>query len=83
MAFKRWKLLLKKLNPIAPEKLIIILKKQGFKEIRQKGSHKFFRDSEGRTTVVPFHKGEKISRGLVVKILKDIGITREEFLDLL
>jgi len=33
---------LKKLNPIAPDKLIKILKKQGFEEIRQKGSHKFF-----------------------------------------
>jgi len=73
---------LKKLNPIASEKLIKILKKQGFKEIRQKGSHKLFRDSEGRTTVIPFHKGEKIGRGLLLKILKDIGMTREEFLAL-
>ncbi len=55
---------MKKLNPIAPEKLIRILKKQGFEEIRQKGSHKLFRDAEGRTTVIPFHKGEKIGRGL-------------------
>ena len=53
---------MKKLNPIAPDKLIKILKKQGFKEIRQKGAHKFFRDSEGRTTVIPYHKGEKIGR---------------------
>ena len=74
---------MKKLNPISSEKLIKILKKQGFEEIRQKGSHKFFRDSEGRTTVIPFHKGEKIGRGLLAKILKDIGMTRDEFLDLL
>ena len=73
---------MKKLNPIAPDKLIRILKKQGFKEIRQKGFHKFFRDSQGRTTVIPYHKGEKIGRGLLTKILKDIDITREEFLSL-
>ncbi len=74
---------MKKLNPIAPEKLIKILKNQGLEEIRQKGSHKLFRDAEGKTTVIPFHKGEKIGRGLLLKILKDIGMTREEFLSLL
>ena len=56
--------------------------KQGFEEIRQKGSHKFFCDSQGRTTVIPYHKGEKIGRGLLTKILKDIDMTREEFLSL-
>ncbi len=74
---------MKKLNPVSPEKLIKILKNQGFEEIRQKGSHKFLRDSEGRTTVIPFHKGEKIGRGLLIKILKDIGMTRDEFLELI
>lgn len=74
---------MKKLNPISPEKLIKILKQQGFEKIRQKGSHIFFRNSEGRTTVIPFHKGEKIGRGLLIKILKDINISREEFLALL
>ena len=74
---------MRKLNPITPDKLIKIIKKRGFKEIRQKGSHKFFRDSEGRTTVVPYHKGEKIGRGLLIKILKDIDITRDEFINLI
>lgn len=83
MDFKRWNLPLRKLNPIAPEKLIKILLKKGFKEIRQKGSHKIFRNSDGRTTVIPFHKGEKIGRGLLLKIIKDMGLNREEFLELL
>lgn len=74
---------MKKLNPISPDKLLKILKNQGFEEIRQKGSHKFLRDSEGRTTVIPFHKGEKIGKGLLLKIINDIGITRDEFLELL
>ncbi len=74
---------MKKLNPISPKKLIKILKEQRFEEIRQKGSHKIFRDPKGRTTVVPFHKGEKIGRGLLLKILNDIGMSREDFLSLL
>jgi len=74
---------LNKLRPISPEKLIKILKKLGFEEIRQKGSHKFFRNPEGKTTVIPFHKGENISKGLLLKILKDIDISREDFYNLM
>ncbi|MGB4376757.1 MAG: type II toxin-antitoxin system HicA family toxin, partial [bacterium] len=32
-----------------------ILEILGFKEIRQKGSHKIYRHKDGRTTVIPFH----------------------------
>jgi predicted RNA binding protein YcfA (HicA-like mRNA interferase family) len=33
--------------------------------------------------VVPVHGGEEIGRGLLSKIIKDAGLTREEFLKLL
>jgi len=40
----------------------------------------FFRYDDGRTTVIPNHLGEKIGRGLLLKIIKkDIQVTREEF----
>jgi len=55
------------------------LEKLGFKAIRQKGSHKFFRHDDGRTTVVPMHSGKKIKRGLLKGILNEIKISREEF----
>jgi predicted RNA binding protein YcfA (HicA-like mRNA interferase family) len=61
-----------KLTPIKPKNLIKLLEKQGFLEIRQKGSHKFFRHKDGRTTVVPYHTGREISRGLLKEILDDI-----------
>lgn len=72
-----------KLKPITAEKLIKILDKLGFLKIRQKGSHIFFHHPDGRTTIIPIHSGERISGGLLIKILKDIGLTREEYLDLL
>ena len=56
------------------------LKKIGFVAVRQKGSHMFFRHPDGRTTVVPNHPGEKIDRGLLVKIIKhDLQMGKEEF----
>lgn len=57
-----------------------ILKKLGFKFIRQRGSHMFFRHPDGKTTVVPHHSKEKIGPGLLLKIIKeDVKITRKEF----
>ena len=51
-----------------------------FEEIRQKGSHKFFKHKDGKTTVIPFHQGEDIGRGLMKKILRDIEVSNEDFL---
>jgi len=60
--------------------VISILLKLGFTEVRQRGSHKQFRDSRGRSTTVPVHKGRDISPILLRQIAKDIGLTVEEFL---
>jgi len=70
-----------KLPSLKGSELIKILQHIGFKKIRQKGSHVFLRHSDGRTTIVPVHPGEKIDRGLLNKIIKkDLEMTREEFL---
>ena len=63
--------------------LVKILKKMGFKEMRQKGSHLFFQHSDGRTTLVPIHSGEDIGRGLLRQILREIDVSPDEFLELL
>jgi len=38
---------------------------------------------DGKVIVVPVHRGEEIGRGLLSKIIKDAGLSREEFLRLL
>ena len=68
-----------KLPSVTGKELVSILKKVGFEIIRQKGSHVFLRHSDGRVTVVPVHKGETIGIGLLLKILRDVDITKEEF----
>ncbi|MBL8502494.1 MAG: type II toxin-antitoxin system HicA family toxin [Rhodocyclaceae bacterium] len=57
-----------------------ILQKLGFTEVRQRGSHKQFRDGGGRCTTVPFHQGRDISPILLRQIAKDIGLTLDELL---
>ncbi len=61
-----------RLVPLKSSIVIKILKKLGFQPIRQRGSHIYFKHPDGRATVVPFHKGENISKGLLKKILQDI-----------
>jgi len=65
---------------LKPSEVISILEKMGFKEVRQRGSHKQFRHSDGRCTTVPFHKGRDLSPILLKQIAKDIGLTIEKFL---
>jgi len=60
------------------EKLLFHL---GFKRVRQKGSHIFYRHADGRTTTVLHHKGRVLARPLIRDILKDIEITVEEYSD--
>ena len=57
-----------------------ILKAPGFGEIRHRGSHKQFRHPDGRQTTVPFHGSRDISPILLRQIIKDVGLTPEEFL---
>ena len=65
---------------LKPNKVVSILERLGFFEVRQKGSHKQFHHSDGRGTTVPFHAGRDISPILLKKIAKDIRLTVEEFL---
>ena len=60
--------------------LVTILKKLGFILVRQKGSHNFLEHEDGRRTVIPVHSNEDIGIGLFSKIMKDIEMTKEDFM---
>ncbi len=72
-----------KLKPLDAHKVIKVLTKIGFAIVRRKGSHVILKHEDGRLIVVPEHKGEQISRGLLLKIIKDSKLSREEFLKLI
>jgi len=62
-----------RLTIISSKDMAKILEKLGFKEVRQKGSHKSFKHEDGRTTVIPFH-GEDLG---TFKIRKKMSPTDE------
>ena len=65
------------LNAKKIEKLLIDL---GFERVRRKGSHVFYRHSDGRTTTLPHHRGRDIARPLLREILKEIDLTPDDLL---
>lgn len=59
--------------------LVRALEKAGFDVIRQKGSHITLHNLEtDKTTLVAMHPGE-LPRWLLKKIIKDAGLTEDEF----
>jgi len=71
---------LPKIRPLPPQKLIKILEKTGFKIIRQKGSHVIMINDKGTRIVIPVHPGKDVKPGLIRAIIKEAGLSREEFL---
>jgi predicted RNA binding protein YcfA (HicA-like mRNA interferase family) len=73
-----------RLPDVSGAELVKALRKAGFVVLRQKGSHLSMekKDATGHwRTVVPMH--HEIARGTLHDILKQTGLTREEFIKLL
>ena len=68
-----------RLSPIPARELCRKLSKLGFELIRQKGNHAFWRHKDGRTVVVPVHKGKNIGKGLFRTILSEIEVSFKDF----
>ena len=68
-----------KLRPARPEEVERVLRQLGFVLIRQSGSHAIYRHPDGRWTTVPVHGGKDVARGTLRSIIRDVGITVEEF----
>ena len=67
-----------KLKIITSAQMCILLESESFANIRQRGSHRFYRHADGRTSVVPMHASD-LDRTLVRKILKDIDMSISEY----
>ena len=69
----------RRLRMLKAQDIARVLRRLGFREVRQTGSHIFFQHSDGRTTLVSRHSREDIGRGLLRQILREIEIPPEEF----
>jgi predicted RNA binding protein YcfA (HicA-like mRNA interferase family) len=56
-----------------------VAKKLGFQKIRQKGSHARWKHPDGRATTIPDHSNSEIGGWLFFEILKQLGISEENY----
>ncbi|MFX1511458.1 MAG: type II toxin-antitoxin system HicA family toxin [Promethearchaeota archaeon] len=73
-------MIISRLRPLPPRKLIRVLKELGWEEHHQTGSHLSFRHPNypDLRIVVPIHS--TISTGVIYKIIKKLDMTVEEFM---
>ena len=57
--------------------VLAALRKAGFEQVSQRGSHVKLRDPAGRTVIVPEHR--EVARGTLRSILRQAGLTPDEF----
>jgi predicted RNA binding protein YcfA (HicA-like mRNA interferase family) len=70
-----------KLPSISGKDLCSVLEKDGFKLVRQTGSHRIYQKitEEGTITIpVPVHSNRPLKKGTLHNILKKAGITKEK-----
>ncbi|MBI4993882.1 type II toxin-antitoxin system HicA family toxin [Candidatus Wolfebacteria bacterium] len=66
-----------KLPVLKGDEIVRVLIKLGFRPNRKRGSHLIL-EKNGKMTVVPIHEGRDISKGTLLAILKQAGISKQE-----
>lgn len=68
-----------KLRLVPYRELSKVAEAAGFQWVRREGSHNTFRNAEGRIVVIPDHGAQVTVRPLLRKILRDMGLSVEEY----
>ena len=72
-----------KLSPLKPEQVIRKLRALGFDGPVAGGRHsRMVRRQTGQIIPIPMHKGKDVSVGLIRAIIRQVGLTPEEWNDL-
>ncbi|HHT9132815.1 MAG TPA: type II toxin-antitoxin system HicA family toxin [Candidatus Tripitaka californicus] len=68
-----------KLPRITAAEAIRALERGGFFLVRQSGSHKIYKNKEGKRVTIPYHAGKILHPKVLKSILKDADLTIEGF----
>jgi predicted RNA binding protein YcfA (HicA-like mRNA interferase family) len=72
-----------KLPRVTADEIIRVLEKLGFFLSRQSGSHKIYKNKQGRRVTVPYHSGDVLHPKILKSILKDADLTIDHLKDLI
>ncbi len=72
-----------RLPRVTADEVIKVLEHAGFSLVRQSGSHKIYRNKEGKRVTVPWHARKTLHPKLLQSILRDADLSLERFRELL
>ena len=73
-----------RLPALRSKEVVRALEGAGFQTWRQKGSHlTMFRDKDRRALTIPIHFSKDVPKGTLRTIIRDAGLTVQEFVNLL
>jgi len=73
-----------RLRQVTCDDLVRALKRAGFEERRQRGSHlHMWRSADNARVTIPVHPGRTVPTGTLRAILRDAGLSMDELADLL
>jgi predicted RNA binding protein YcfA (HicA-like mRNA interferase family) len=72
-----------KLPRVNASEAVRVLERAGYFLARQSGSHRIYKNAEGRRVTVPYHSGKELHPKILKSILRDADMTVEEFLELM
>ena len=72
-----------KLPRVTADKVIKALGKIGFFLARQSGSHKIYKNEEGKRVTVPYHSGKTLHPKVLKSILRDADLSIDRFKELM
>ena len=68
-----------KLPRVTANDMIRIVEKMGFHFMRQSGSHKIYKNNEGKRVTIAYHSGKILHPKIIKSILFDVGLSVDEF----
>ena len=70
-----------RLPPLKAREVVQGLHRLGFSRVRQKGSHAMYHHEDCRRAPITIHPSETISPYFLSDVLKQLGISEDEFLN--
>jgi predicted RNA binding protein YcfA (HicA-like mRNA interferase family) len=68
---------------VTAKEIIKILERCDFHFARQSGSHKIYKNKTGKRVTVPFHADKILHPKITKSIVRDLGISIDDFIKLL
>jgi predicted RNA binding protein YcfA (HicA-like mRNA interferase family) len=72
-----------KLPRVTAREIASVLVRRGFALSRQDGSHRIYKNAEGKRATVPYHASKILHPKILKSVLKDIGMSADELRRLL